>query len=454
MAAPNPPRRALRGPALTFTDDPFLVGVERAMRYEPDALILIEGGRIAAFGPFDATRAPLPTGTPLDRFGADSLILPGFIDTHVHFAQTDIVGAFGVRLIDWLERYAFPAEARFADAGHARAAADAFLRECLRAGTTTAMVYGTVHPQSVDAFFSAAERLGMRMIAGKVMMDRNAPAPLLDSARKGYDESKALIRAWHGRGRLLYAVTPRFAPTSSPEQMEAAGALWREHPGTYLQTHVCESVEEIAWTRSLFPERSGSLDVHDHYGHVGARAVLGHGVYLGESELAVCHARGAAIAHCPTSNLFLGSGLLDLGLVRRADRPVRVGLGTDLGAGTSFSSLRVMGEAYKVAQLNRFALGPAHACYLATRGGAEALYLHDTIGSIGPGYEADLVVLDLRSTPVIDLRMRHCEDVLEALFIQMTLADERATRATYVAGEPRYVRDEVRSISAGMAPPV
>lgn len=443
-AAPAGPV-ALRGPALTFLDDPFAVGAEAAVRFESDALVALEDGRIRAFGPFEPTRSVLAPGTPVVRYGDDSLILPGFVDLHAHYPQTRIVGAFGRQLLDWLNETTFPAEAAFEDPGHAREVADVFLRECLRAGTTTAMVYCTVHPASVDAFFEASERLGTRMIAGKVLMDRNAPAALLDTAQRGYDESKALIGRWHRRGRQLYAVTPRFAPTSTPAQLEAAGALWRECPGSYLQSHVSETRDEVAWVKALHPERRGYLDVYGHHGLLGPRAVYAHGIWLEEDELRRCSETGTALAHCPTSNLFLGSGLFRLGAAKRAERPVRVGLGTDVGAGTSFSLLQTLNEAYKVAQLDGTSLASAHAFYLATRGAAEALQLEDRIGTIAPGAEADLVVLDLHSTPLIEDRMRACRDVHEALFVQMILGDDRAVRATWVAGALRHERDGGRA---------
>lgn len=434
---------AIRGSALTFTGNPFEVGGEQSARHESDALVVMEGGRITAFGDYAATRHLLPAGVQVTTYG-DALILPGFIDAHVHYPQTQIIGAYGKQLIDWLDKYAFVAEQQFASPEHGSEVAKVFLRECTRAGTTTAMVYCTVHPQSVDAFFVESEKINARMIAGKVLMDRNAPPALLDTPQSGYDQSRALLRKWHGKGRQLYCITPRFAPTSSPEQMEMTGALWKEFPDAYLQSHVSESLGEVAWVRQLYPERSGCLDVYEHYGQLGPRAVYGHGIHLTESELARCHETGTAIAHCPTSNLFLGSGCLNVENLQRADRPVRVGLATDLGAGTSFSQLRTMGEAYKVAQLNGNALSPWHACYLATRGAAHALYLDDTIGSIAPGHEADLVVLDMKSTPLIDYRMGYCESLEESLFIQMTLADDRATRATYIAGELVYDRDRTR----------
>jgi guanine deaminase len=444
---PNPIKRArpaaataIRGPVLTYTGDVFARGVGDTLRYEPDAIIAMAAGRIVRFGPAAAVRPLLPPGTRVVDYGRDALIMAGFIDCHVHYPQTQIIGAGGEQLIDWLNRYTFAAEQRFADSKLAHAVAKVFLRESLRNGITTSAVHCTVHPQSVEALFAEAEKLGLRTIAGKVLMDRNAPRELLDTARSGYDESKALIRRWHGRGRLLYAITPRFAATSTAEQLAAAGALWAEHPDCFVQSHVAESRREVAWIRKLFPERKGYLDVYDHHGLLGQRAIYGHGIWLTEPELRRCHATGTAIAHCPTSNFFLGSGCLDVAHAVRPERPVRVGLATDIGAGTSFSMLQTMSAAYKAAQLRGYALPAAHAFYLATRGAARALYLEDTIGSVAEGMEADLVVLDLQSTPLITFRMRYAENLDEVLFIQMTLADDRAVRATYVAGRRVYQR--------------
>jgi guanine deaminase len=431
---PTPAATVLRGAALTFSADPRFADVDQAVRYESDAAIVIEGGRITAVGDYQTIRNSLPAGAAATHYGADSLILPGFVDAHVHYPQTQMMGAGGHSLIDWLNKYAFPTEEQFADKAHARDTARVFLRELLRNGTTTAAVYCTVFPQSVDAFFEESERLGTRMIAGKVLMDRNAPAALLDTPQRAYDESKALIARWHGRGRQLYAITPRFAPTSSPAQLEAAGALWNETPGTYLQSHVCENRQEMAWVRDLFPGRSGYLDVYGHYGQLGPRAIYGHAVWFEEADWQRCHDTGTAIAHCPTSNLFLGSGLFRIADARRADRAVRMGLGTDVGAGTSLSPLVTMHAACNVAQLTGHALRATEMFYLATAGGARALYLDDRIGSIAPGYEADLVVLNLRSTPLIEHRMKYCDSVEEILQVQLALADDRAVRATYVAG--------------------
>jgi guanine deaminase len=442
MATATTDAHGLRGAVLTFVDDPFRVGIEVAMRYESDAIVAVSGGKITHFGPASTVLPQLPEGLPITQCSKDSLILAGFIDSHVHFPQTPMIAAYGEQLLDWLNKYTFPTEQKYADKQFASDVAKVFLHENLRNGITSACIYCTVYPQSVDALFEEAERLGMRVAAGKVLMNRNAPDKLLDTTQSGYDDSKALIKKWHGRGRLMYAITPRFAPTSTPDQLESAGALWKEHPDCFMQTHVSENKGEVAWVKELFPDRKGYLDVYDHYALCGPRAVFGHGIHLTDEELQRMHVTGAAISHCPTSNFFLGSGYFDVFRAAEKQRPVRVGLGTDLGAGTSFSILATLNEAYKAAQLNGKKLSAGHAFYLATRGTAHAMYLADKIGSIAPGMEADLVVLDLKSTPIIEYRMRSCEDLEEALFIQMTMGDDRAVLATYVAGKLSYSRPD------------
>lgn len=431
---------AIRGSTLTFKDNPFANPIEECLSYEKDAIILLEDGIITRIGPASNVQAELPKDIHIKHY-TDSLILPGFIDCHVHYPQTEIIGAYGKQLIDWLNKYTFVAEQNFRDKGHASEVAQVFLRECLRAGTTTATTFCTVHPASVDAFFEESGKLNMRNIAGKVMMDRNAPEALTDTAQSGYDQTKELIARWHGKGRQLYCVTPRFAPTSSPEQMEMTGAVWNEHPGTYLQSHVSENKGEIEWVKELYPDRKGYVDVYNHYNQLGPRSILGHGVHLTEEEFQVLHDTGTAISHCPTSNLFLGSGLFSLEQAMDSRRPIRVGLATDLGAGTNFSQLATMNEAYKIAQMNGYPLSAPHAYYLATRGAANALYLDDKIGSLEVGKEADLAILDLKATPIIEYRMKYAQDLDEMLFILMTLGDDRTVQATYVAGELLYSRE-------------
>ncbi len=339
-------------------------------------------------------RASLPDGVVPDEYPG-AILTAGFIDTHVHYPQLEMMGAYGEQLLTWLQKYTFPAELKFADPAYAAAAAKLFMREILRAGTTTAAVYCTVHPQSVEAFFAESARYDTCMIAGKVLMDRHAPAALLDTAQRGYDESDALIRRWHGNGRQLYGVTPRFAPTSTQAQLEACGDLLRRHDGLFLQTHMSENLAEVDWVRTLFPARSSYLDVYAHAGLAGARTVFGHGIHLSEPELCTCHDTGAALSHCPTSNLFLGSGLFRLFDAMDPRRPVRVGLGTDVGGGTSLWRLRTLGAAYQVAALQGTRLAAIRAFYLATLGGARSLYLDDRIGRLAPGYAADFAVLDL-----------------------------------------------------------
>jgi guanine deaminase len=433
-------KKALRGHCLSYRGNPFIEAVDDCVRYEEDGLVVIEDGKIITFGAAIDLMADLDAGVPITRY-QDALICPGFIDSHVHYPQTEIIGAFGTQLIDWLNNYTFIAEQKFADHSYASHAAEVFLKEILRAGTTTAAVFCTVHSTSVDAFFEQSAKINMRNIAGKVLMDRHAPTALTDTAQRGYDETKHLIGKWHGAGRALYAVTPRFAPTSTDEQMEMTGAVWQEHPGTYLQSHVSENRKEIEWVQTLFPGRKSYVDVYQHFGQLGPRAIYGHGVHFTEEDFRIFHETGSALAHCPTSNLFLGSGLFSIEQAMQGPYSVRTGLATDLGGGTNFSQLVSMNEAYKIAQLNGYSLNAHKAFYLATRGAATALYLEDTIGSIEPGCEADLTILDLKATPLIAHRLSYTENLEEQLFALMTLGDDRAVKGTYISGELVYSRD-------------
>ncbi|MCG9081270.1 guanine deaminase [Laribacter hongkongensis] len=430
-------KTAIRGAMLTFKDDPFVRDMQDCMVYEEDAIVVMEDGKIVAVGNAQTLLPTLPADLPVTRY-TDSVILPGFIDSHVHYPQTEMIAAYGEQLIDWLNNYTFITEQGFADKDHAAEVAGVFLKEQHRNGVTSATVFGTVFPQSVDALFEEAAKYDMRIMAGKVCMDRNAPEALLDTPQRAYDESKALIERWHGNGRAEYVITPRFAPTSSPAQLELVGALAKEYPTTLIQSHLSENRGEVEWVKSLFPACRDYTDVYHRYGLLRERAIYGHGIHLSEAELDVLSGTGTAIAHCPTSNFFLGSGYFNVKAARDARRPVKVGLATDLGAGTSFSMLQTMNEAYKAAQLNGFALSAGHAFYLASRGTAEALGLQDKIGSIEVGKEADLTVLNLKSTPIIDYRMKYARDIDEALFIQMTLGDDRAIAATYIAGKQVY----------------
>ena len=391
-----------------FSGDPFVDGVEATRVYEPDALVVMDGGRIVDCGPAAAVLPRLPAGTVVTQY-ANALITAGFVDAHVHYPQLPIIGAGGKPLLDWLSGYTFAAEERFADADYARSVARAYLRENLRNGITTASVFCTVHASSVDALFAQAAALDLRLVAGKVLMDRNAPAALLDTAQRGYDESKALIDRWHGKGRLGYAVTPRFAATSTPAQLDAAGALKREHPDVHVQSHVSENLAEVALVESLFPAAASYLDVYARHGLTGPRTIYGHGVHLTESDFAFLHETGTAIAHCPTSNNFLGSGLFKLADAKRA-RPSR----TRRTRHRPRRRHQLLDPAHDAGRLRSGALSgtplpPSCALYLATRGAAHALDLDDRIGSIAPGMEADVVVLDLRSTPLLELRMGYAQ---------------------------------------------
>lgn len=434
---------ALRGTLICCRDDPFLTDPAMAFHHEPDGLVICRDGLIVAAGAFAEMRTQLPPGAAVsDHTGC--LIAPGFIDAHIHYVQTGIIGSQAKDLLSWLEQYTFLAEQAFADEHVAAMTARVFCDELLRNGTTTALVFCSVHPGSVDALFAEAARRNLRLIAGKVLMDRNAPPALRDTAQSGYDQSKALIAKWHGRGRALYAITPRYAGSSTPEQLTMAGALWREHPDVFMQSHISESVGEIAWIKQLYPDRRDYLDVYAHYGLIGRRSVYAHGIHLDELELCRCHESSTALAHCPTSNTFLGSGLFRMRAVRDPQRPIEVGLGTDIGGGTSFSLLATMGEAFKVSQLAGQPIDPVEALYLATLGGARALALEDRLGSLMPGREADLVVLDPKATPLMAFRSSRVQSVEEQLAVLMTIGDDRAVRATYVAGDLAYDRGAER----------
>lgn len=429
--------QAYRAAILHSLADPAVVGVEQSYEYFEDGLLLVEDGQIAQVG-HAADLLPTLKGVEITEY-PDALITPGFIDTHIHYPQTGMIASYGEQLLDWLNTYTFPTERQFEDKAHAADVAGIFLKELLRNGTTTALVFGSVHKQSVDAFFEAAEALNLRMIAGKVLMDRNAPEYLTDTAESGYADSKELIERWHGKGRLHYAVTPRFAPTSTPEQLTLAGKLFQEYPDLYMHTHLSENRQEIEWVKALFPERSGYLDVYDHFKLIGARSVFAHGVHLCDAECQRLAETGSAVAFCPTSNLFLGSGLFDLAKLEQ--HGVRVGLGTDVGAGTSFSQLQSLNEAYKIMQLQGKKLDPFKSLYLATLGGANALYLDDKIGNFASGKDADFVVLDYNATPLISYRMQQATTLAEKLFALTMLGDDRAIKETFAAGQSVHRRD-------------
>ncbi|MGB3768191.1 MAG: guanine deaminase [Phormidesmis sp.] len=442
QSQPDQPRlTAIRGSFLDFVDDPFYTAEADSARYLPDGLLVVEAGKIKAFGDYAELQSEyenVPTTLYSER-----LMMPGFIDTHIHYPQTEMIAAYGEQLLEWLDQYVFPVEKKFEDKDYAQKVAEVFLDQLLSNGTTTALVFAAVFPQSVDAFFEAAERRNLCMIAGKVMMDRNAPDYLCDTADDSYQENKDLIQKWHKKGRLRYAVTPRFAITSTDEQLRKAGELLKEFPDVYMHTHISENVSEVAWVKKLFPDCKGYLDAYDQAGLVKERSVFAHGVHLSDQEFQRLSEAGSAIAFCPTSNLFLGSGLFKLEQAKSTDYPVKVGLGTDVGAGTSFSILQTANEAYKVAQLRQQKLSPFKALFLATLGGARALCLEDTLGNFDIGKDADFIVLDPRATPLMAFRNAPAPptdltDLADRIFSLIMMGDDRAVQATYILGELAY----------------
>ncbi|MTH63831.1 guanine deaminase [Paracoccus shanxieyensis] len=421
-------RQLIRGRTLSFYADP--IDTETAYIYHEDGAIITQDGRIKAIGPYaDLYDPALP-----ETDHRPHLILPGFIDTHIHFPQVQVVASWGAQLLDWLNTYTFPEETRFAQQGHAPEMAEHFLNLLLAHGTTTAVAFCSSHKASAEALFSAAHARNMAMVAGKVMMDRNAPEGVLDTPQSGYDDSKALIAEWHGKGRQRYAITPRFAITSTPEQMQMTGQLVREHPDCHIQTHLSENRDEIAFTLSLYPKARDYLDIYETYGLLSQNLLLGHSIHLEPREIARMAETGSRAVFCPTSNLFLGSGLFDAQGLR--DAGVVSGIATDIGGGTSYSMLQTLNEGYKILQLRGQKLHPFAAFHWATRGNALALGMQDQIGTLDPGTAADLVVLNSRATPAMALRMARAETLAEELFILQIMGDDRSVAQTYVAGKP------------------
>jgi guanine deaminase len=416
---------------LWFTADPREAG-ERARHYVEDGALIVEDGLVRKAGEAGPLIASLPHGTPVEDH-RPHLILPGFIDPHIHFPQTQVIGSFGAQLLEWLRKYTFVEEQKFADPAHCARNARFFFDELLRNGTTTAVAFCSVHAQSAEAFFAESERRNTLMLAGKVLMDRNAPEALRDTPERGYEETKALINKWHKRGRQRYAIAPRFAVTSTPAQLEAAGALAREHKDCHIETHLSENKAEIALVRELFPWSRDYTDVYAHYGLLGPKTLLGHCIHLSARERAVLSDMRSVAVFCPTSNLFIGSGLFDWRATR--DAGVRIGVATDVGGGTSYSMLRTAAEAYKVLQLQGQNLPASQAFHAITRGNAEALGLEDLIGSFEPGCACDAVVLDGAATPAMRHRMETVRTLDEELFVLMTMGSDRNIAATYVMGE-------------------
>lgn len=429
--------QAYLGSIFYMTDDPAIVAAPNCYCYEADGMLVSEGGIVTAVGARQELMEALPADAEVfDHRG--SMITPGFIDTHIHFPQFDMIASFGEQLLDWLDRYTFPEEAKFKDPAHARECAEFFLNELLRNGTTTALVYCTVHKQSVEALFAEALERNMRIVAGKALMDRNVPEAVRDTAQASDQDNRKLIERWHGKGRLGYAITPRFAPACSDEQLTLAGKLLAEHSDVLMHTHLSENVSEIDWVKDLYPTAKDYLDVYDRFGLLTDRSVFAHCVHLEGDEFQRMAERGAAISYCPTSNLFLGSGLFNM---REAEKyGIDVGLGTDVGAGTSFSLLQTMNEAYKVCHLRGHKLDAFKSFYLATLGGARALNMADKVGSLEVGKEADFLVLDKHATPLLSRRLKHCSTVEETLFVLSMLGDDRTISHTYVAGVCQHRR--------------
>lgn len=422
----------LRGRLLTFHDEPKDGNDTDAYTYLEDAGLLIRDGIIADNGPFADVVGQAPETRIIDH--RPNLMMAGFIDPHIHFPQVQVIASWGSQLLDWLNSYTFPEEMRFADPQHSASMAAQFFDQLIAHGTTTAVAFCSVHKASADAFFKEAERRNMRMLGGKVMMDRNAPEELCDTPQSSFDETKELISEWHGKGRAGYVISPRFAITSTPEQMEMAQALTSEHPDCHVQTHLSENKDEIAFTAQLYPQARDYLDVYQSYGLLGPKTLLGHAIHLKQREIDALADTGAHPVFCPTSNLFLGSGLFDhAGLSRRA---ITNGIATDVGAGTSYSMLQTLNEGYKILQLQGQSLHPLQAFHWITRGNALILGLEDKIGTLEVGSEADIVVLDARSTGAMALRMDRAKNLSEELFVLQMMGDDRAVHEIYVRGVP------------------
>ncbi|MBD5321373.1 MAG: guanine deaminase [Bacteroides sp.] len=449
MTLTTSPEKGIRGEILTFKADPFLLPCEECYDHYTDGLVVIRDGLITDVGEYADVKERHPGLNDIDTY-TDSVIMAGFVDCHVHYVQSPMIGSYGDTLLDWLRQYAFPTEARYRDKEFADSVARIFFRQLLMNGTTTANVFSTTFQESVDALFEESERYNTRMISGKVLQDRNLPDYLSDrSAGESVEISEHLLHKWHGRGRQLYAVIPRFAPTSTPEQLRLAGELYQRYidKGVYMHTHLDESEDEIKWVASLFPDARNYTDVYSRYGLVDRRSVFAHCCIVSADEWQTLHDRDCAVAHCPSSNLFLGDGEFRYREAKDITRPCRLGVATDVGGGTNFSIIRQLGEAYKVAMLHGHTIDAMRSYYLATLGGAQALHLDDRIGSLRAGNEADITVLDLKCNEFVDWRMQYARDLSEKLFVLQTLGPDRVVRATYVAGRKIYDRDREEPFS-------
>ncbi len=427
------PQLLLRGRVLTFTEEPGRGDDAAAYKYFEDGGVLISDGKIAGLGDYSDIRKSAPQeARHIDH--RPHLIVPGFIDPHNHFPQMQVIGSYGTQLLDWLSRYTFVEEQKFESAAHSARIASLYMDEMIRHGTTTAAAFCSVHRASAEAFFTEAEKRSMLMIGGKVMMDRNAPEKLTDTPQSSYDDTKALIEKWHGRGRAHYAISPRFGITSSDAQLEMAQALVREHRDCFMQTHLSENHQEIAQTKAQFSWARDYADVYERYGLLGPKSLFGHCIHLEPREIAALAKSRSVAVFCPTSNLFLGSGLFDReGLLAQG---VRIAVATDIGGGTDYSMLATMDQAYKILQLRGQKLSPLNSFYMMTLGNARALGLEARIGTLEEGSDADIAVLNISATPAMRLRAETVRTLSEELFVLQTMGGDRAVAEVYVAGAP------------------
>lgn len=438
-------KKAIRGAYVRFKDNPFVVGPEQALDYCSDGIIVHENGIIIAVGPAEELLANgAVDGRTMVETYRDAVILPGFIDSHTHAAQVDVAAAYGEQLLDWLNKYTFPAEMKLEDPVYAAEIARLFLGACIANGTTFPVAFATSFPVFTDVLFAEAEKIGMRLIAGSVFMNRNVPDGLKMDARLNYEASEKLIDKWHNRGRAKYSVIDRFAITSTPEELELVSALFKKNQSVYFHTHLSENIAEVEFTKTLFPERAGYLDVYDHYGLVTERSIFAHCIHLTEEEMRRLASAGSVVAHSSASNMFLGSGFMNL--KKYAAMGMKVNLASDFAAGNKFSMLVNMDAAYKIAQVHNFSLHPAYAYYMATAGAADNLGLGKVVGNLEPGLEADFTILDNHASTEIAWRASQCENIADLLFVHMILGDERSTRAVFINGKRIYVDGSIQLV--------
>jgi guanine deaminase len=423
--------QALRAALLRFATDGTPV-------YDADGLLVIGPGPRGVQQVVDAgdytSLAPRYPGLAIEHLPG-RLLAPGFVDLHLHFPQIDVIGSPAEGLLPWLENYTFPQESRFADAVYAQGVAEVFLDELLRHGVTSALTFATSYPASVDALMTAAQRRGLRLIGGKVLQDRHSPDGVRDDTEQSLIDTESLIRKWQGQGRLGYAITPRFVPSCSDAQLRGAGELAARYPDVWLQSHVAENADEIAWVRALHPGSRSYLSVYESFGLLRERAVYAHCIHLDDTDRALMRETGAAAAVSPTSNLFLGSGFFDYAAADRAG--FRYGLASDVGGGTSFSPFHTMLAAYYVGREGHtksgVSLAPGHLWWQHTAGAAQALGLGGVIGNLQPGCEADFLVLDPQATPLLARKTKMANTLDELLFSLIVLGDDRVIERTHIA---------------------